>query len=578
MNTTPFHRALWLTGWIAGLFCLLVCALLVYEHFAAAVNDPWKAPQLLALKDKLAAEPRNEAVQKEIRRLDQKFRQKTRLRLALDQSGAWLLLGGTLALVLAAGKAAALQRTPPLPQPKTDAGEQSLILASRARRSLGGVALAVAGALLLIRLGNPSVLPANQAAGQKLPGQAGAAQTPAEEAPALSEFQNNWPRFRGWDGSGASAQTNSGTNVAWRSPIPAPGHSSPVVWGDRVFISGGTAAKREVFCYNVSSGALLWQRAVEQVPGSPSKVPEVPEDTTYAASTMATDGRRVYAIFANGDLGALNFDGSVAWTKYLGPLKNPYGYAASLAVWGTNLFVQLDAGDTPEEGSKLISLQGANGRVLWERSRPVSASWATPIVVEAAGRTQIITLSKPFVIAYAPADGTELWRADLLANEVVPSPVFAGGLVVLINPADKLLALRPDGAGDVTKTCVAWTNEENVPDIPSPAGGGDLVFTVTSMGMVKCFEARDGKKNWETNFDTEVKASPGIAGDRLVVLSVNGLLVLLRAGRELEEIGRSQLADKFIASPAFAGGRIFLRGATNLYCLGPEGVQPAKQP
>jgi outer membrane protein assembly factor BamB len=345
-----------------------------------------------------------------------------------------------------------------------------------------------------------------------------------------------------------------------------------------VFISGGTAAKREVFCYNVSSGALLWQRAVEQVPGSPSKVPEVPEDTTYAASTMATDGRRVYAIFANGDLGALNFDGSVAWTKYLGPLKNPYGYAASLALWGTNLLVQLDAGDTPEEGSKLISLQGANGRVLWERSRPVSASWATPIVVEAAGRTQIITLSKPFVIAYAPADGTELWRADLLANEVVPSPVFAGGLVVLINPADKLLALRPDGAGDVTKTCVAWTNEENVPDIPSPAGRGDLVFTVTSMGMVKCFQAGDGKKNWETNFDTEVKASPGIAGDRLVVLSVNGLLVMLRAGRELEEIGRSQLEDTFIASPAFAGGRIFLRGATNLYCLGPEGVPPAKQP
>jgi hypothetical protein len=345
-----------------------------------------------------------------------------------------------------------------------------------------------------------------------------------------------------------------------------------------VFISGGTAAKREVFCYNVSTGALLWQRAVENVPGSPAKVPEVPEDTTYAASTLATDGRRVYAIFANGDLGAVNFDGSVAWTKYLGPLKNSYGYAASLALWGTNLLVQLDAGDTPEEGSKLISLQGANGRLVWERSRPVSASWATPIVVEAAGKTQIITLSKPWVIAYAPADGAELWRADLLANEVVPSPVLAGGLVVLFNPGDKLLALRPGGTGDVTKTGVVWTNEENVPDIPSPAGCGDLVFTVTSMGMVKCFEAADGKKNWETNLDAEVKASPGIAGDRLVVLSVDGLLVMLRAGRGLEEIGRSRLADKFIASPAFAGGRIFLRGTTNLYCLGPENAQPAKQP
>ena len=167
-----------------------------------------------------------------------------------------------------------------------------------------------------------------------------------------------------------------------------------------MFISGGTQAKREVFCYNASSGALLWRRAIENVPGSPAKVPEVPEDTTYAASTMATDGRRVYAMFANGDLGALNFDGSVAWTKYLGPLKNAYGYAASLAVWGNNLLVQLDQGETPQEGSKLISLQGASGRVLWERSRPVPASWATPIVIEAAGKTQIITLAKPWVIAY----------------------------------------------------------------------------------------------------------------------------------------------------------------------------------
>jgi outer membrane protein assembly factor BamB len=375
-----------------------------------------------------------------------------------------------------------------------------------------------------------------------------------------------------------AGQTNCGTNLAWRSPIPAPGHSSPVVWGDRVFISGGTAAKREVFCYSVSSGALLWRQAVENVPGSPPKAPEVPEDTTYAASTMATDGRRVFAIFANGDLGAFNFDGAVVWSKYLGPLKNPYGYAASLAVWGTNLLIQLDQGETPAEGSKLISLQAASGRVLWERSRPVSASWATPIVIEAAGKTQIITLSKPFVIAYTLAGGEELWRAELLDNEVVPSPVFTGGLVFLLNPASKLIALRPDGAGDVTKTGVAWANEENVPDIVSPAGRGELVFTATSMGLVKCFQAADGKKNWETNLDTEVMASPGIVGDRLVILGENGSLMMLRAARECQEIGRSQLPDKFLASPAFAGGRMFLRGTTNLYCLGPEAAPPAKQP
>jgi outer membrane protein assembly factor BamB len=578
MNTPPLHRALWLTAGIAGLFCLLVCAILVQEHFAAATNDPWKSPQLLALKAKLEADPKDEALQREIRQLDQKFRQQFRHRLALDKTGGWLLLGGMVVLVLAAGKAVTLTQRLPLPQPKTDAAEQSIRMAARARWSVAGLTLVVTGSLLMIGLGHTSILPVNDAGWQKLTGKGGAEEITPEVAPALAEFQANWPRFRGWDGSGVSTQTNYGTNLAWRSSIPAPGHGSPVVWGDRVFISGGTAAKREIFCYNVSSGALLWRRAVENVPGSPTQAAEVPEDTTYAAPTLATDGRRIYAIFANGDTAALNFDGSVAWTKYLGPMKNMYGYATSLAVWGNNVLIQLDQGETATAGSRLLSLQGASGRVLWERSRPVPASWATPIVIEAAGKTQIITLANPWVIAYAQADGKELWRAQLLEGETVPSPVFTGGFVIAVNPGSKIFALRPDGAGDVTKTGIAWSSEENVPDIGSPVGQGEMVFTVSGMGRVTALDAKDGKKIWETNLDTEVQASPGIAGDRLFVLTVNGVLVVLHCGREVHELGRSQWRDKFLASPAFASGRIFLRGATNLFCLGPDAGKLAKQP
>ena len=242
MNPFPLHRALILTAWIAGAFCLLVCGVMVYEHFKAATNDPWKFPQLLALREKLAAEPKNEPLQKEIRQLDLEFRQRFRRRLALDTTGAWLLLGGTLALVLAAGQAAALKKTLPLPQPKPDAGEQSIRLASRTRWSLAFVGLAVAASLLIIRLGNTSVLPADPAGWQKLLGRSGAQEAPVGEAPALSEFQTNWPRFRGWDGSGAVAWGSKAMpGMLWRSAIPAPGHSSPIVWGDRVFISGGTA-------------------------------------------------------------------------------------------------------------------------------------------------------------------------------------------------------------------------------------------------------------------------------------------------------------------------------------------------
>jgi outer membrane protein assembly factor BamB len=310
-------------------------------------------------------------------------------------------------------------------------------------------------------------------------------------------------------------------------------------------------------------------------------------------------------MFANGDLGAINFDGSVAWTKYLGPVKNSYGFAASLAVWGNSLIIQLDQGegdsDTPAEGaapvaaqpgaarrgaaenppvagkSRLISLQCATGKVLWQRARPVPASWVTPIVAEAAGKTQIITLGKPWVIGYEQTNGNELWRAELLNNEIVPSPVFANGLVLLLDPGSKLMALRPDGAGEVTKTAVAWAADGNFPDITSPVCSGGLVFTVSSMGMVECLQTADGKQVWETNLDTEVQASPNIAGDRLYVLAKNGDFVMLRAAPERQEIGRIQLPDKFLATPAFAGGRIFIRGATNLFCLGPDD-KPAKKP
>jgi outer membrane protein assembly factor BamB len=208
----------------------------------------------------------------------------------------------------------------------------------------------------------------------------------------------------------------------------------------------------------------------------------------------------------------------------------------------------------------------------------VPASWATPIVIEAAGKTQIITLAEPWVIAYTLAGGRELWRAQLLENEVVPSPVLAGGLVLLLSPNARLLALRPDGAGDVTKTCVAWASEENVPDIASPVSNGELVFTVTSAGMVTCFAAKDGKKIWEKQLDIEVQASPGIMDDRLLILGEHGPLVTLQAAGEFRELGRIEVADKFVASPALANGHVFLRGMTNLYCLGPSAAKLAKQP
>ena len=304
------------------------------------------------------------------------------------------------------------------------------------------------------------------------------------------------------------------------------------------------------------------------MPGSPATLPEIPDTTGYAAATTATDGRRAFVMFANGDLAAFNFDGSLAWAKHLGVPKNMYGHASSLAIWPGKLIVQLDQDEGAPGGSKLLAFDCATGRQLWERSKPTHGSWATPIIVEAAGKTQIITLALPFVMSHALADGNELWRAELMEGEITPSPIFAGGQVILVSPGGKIITLRPDGAGDVTKSHLAWTAEDNVPDVTSPVSNGEMVFTVTSSGLLTCFDVKDGKKLWEKDLELEVQSSPAIAGKGLFVLSTKGDAVLVEAGREFKELSRLKLEDVFHASPAFANGRVYLRGATNLWCLG----------
>jgi outer membrane protein assembly factor BamB len=384
-----------------------------------------------------------------------------------------------------------------------------------------------------------------------------------------------WPRFLGPGGNSFSPCTNppvawdvaTGTNILWRSPVAAPGFGSPVIWSNQVFLSGGTAAARSVCCYHATNGALVWQRPVEGVPGSPTPVPSVPESTGFAAATVATDGRHVYAIFANGDLVAFALDGRRVWAKAFGALKNAYGHGASLVAGQGRLLVQLDHGDREAGLSRLYSLDALTGRVVWERSRPVPSSWATPLAVETPGRAQVVTLAEPFIIAYAAADGTELWRAECLSGEVTSSPIWAGGLVLAISPNEKLLALRADGQGDVTKSHVLWTVEDMMPDIASPASDGELAYTATSTGVIACYEVKTGKEQWKQELGQPVNASPALAGGHLYVFTRKGTAVVAEAGRQFKELARNEMGSAVFASPAWARDRLVVRTATELVCI-----------
>ncbi len=574
-NTRTLFVVLRRTAKISGLFCLAVWLAILVQHFVVKRHDPLNSKRLTVLKEQLRAAPQNAQVKEQIRTLDLELRRRYFRYLGISDTGAWMLLIGGSGFLVAAKRFAVLTAVPFLPPRRADD-----VSATTDANALGRNAVGITGALALTMLitlafSVHSNLPTRVTEAEKSLG-GGSAPTEADCA-AREEFVRNWPQFRGPVGTGSSSDTNppvifNASTLVWKSQSPAPGFNSPIVWGNQLFFSGGNAEKREVFCYNCDNGALLWRQEVK-VP-SQAHV-EISESTGYAAPTMATDGRRVYAIFGNNDFAAITLEGQLLWAKNLGPSKNSYGHAASLAVWRDRVIVQLDQGDEEARLSKLYAFDGRTGQAVWQRARPVAASWSSPIVVEVAATSQVITLSVPWAIGYAATDGAELWRCDGLSGEVTPSPAFASGLVLAPNPSDKILAIRPNGAGDVSRTHVAWTNEDNVPDITSPAVTEDLMFMLNTSGLLTCVDLKTGKRVWDHDFLTEFHASPSIAAGRVYLFAKDGKAWVVEAGREFHELSRGELNEPVISSPAFAQNRIFIRGETNLFCFGNAASQVA---
>ena len=218
------------------------------------------------------------------------------------------------------------------------------------------------------------------------------------------------------------------------------------------------------------------------MPGTPAGDLKLNELTGFASPTPATDGRHVYVSFATGDLAAFNMAGNLIWKRSLGIPKNHYGHASSLRVWQDKLIVQFDQGTDKEELSRLLALDTLTGKTVWEAKRPnIPVSWSTPIIIEVNGQEQIITCGDPWVIAYNPTDGQELWRAKCLKGEVGPSPVFADGIVYPAVQYEAASAVRANGKGDVTATHILWSlKDPDVPDMCSPLVAGSNFYFLTS--------------------------------------------------------------------------------------------------
>jgi outer membrane protein assembly factor BamB len=350
----------------------------------------------------------------------------------------------------------------------------------------------------------------------------------------------------------------TGEGIAWKVAPPLPGFSSAVVWQDRIFITGADDATRELYCFNTADGSLRWRHAATDIPGSPAKPPKVAEDTGLAPSTAATDGRRVFAIFGTGDLVACDLDGKRLWAKHLGSPKNPYGHASSLITHRDLLIVQYDQ----EKDGLILALRTTTGEKVWETRRAVQAGWSSPIVFEAGGRALIAAVANPMLAVYDPADGSEVWHLGDLEAEIGVSPAVADGRIFAGNEYARIIAADA-GTGEQI-----WETDEDMPDVASPLPANGLVFLAASSGILTCRDAATGTKVWMQEFDEGFYSSPMAAAGNVYLVDRTGLARVFKAARTWELVSENPLGEDCTSTPAFAGGRIYLRGQKHLFAIG----------
>ncbi len=399
--------------------------------------------------------------------------------------------------------------------------------------------------------------------------------------------EENWPRFRGPTGQGDSTATglplhwSDTENIAWKTEIPGDGWSSPIVYGDHIFMTSTTERGKfcHVICVDRKSGRLLWDKQVfEQNPG-----PRRP-DNSFATPTPVTDGTLVYTVFSGGGIAALDYAGNVRWENHEIVFRSEHGLGASPVLSDSLLIMPYD-GTHPEGGYKMpwdgavvLALDKTTGEVRWRGKRGLSrVAHVTPTFLTVGGVRELISGAGDVIQGFNPENGELIWTIRSLGQGVAPSVVLGDSLIYSCSGFDAptIRAVRPGGHGDVTETNIVWEQTEGVPMLASPMYIAPYLYTFTELGVAHCYDAKTGKVVWRERIGGKFSASPVYAEGRIYLLAeADGETTIIEPGAEYKEITRNKLNEKCKASMAVVGKNLFIRGERNLYCIGPS---PAEQ-
>ncbi len=394
----------------------------------------------------------------------------------------------------------------------------------------------------------------------------------------LSAHAADWTEFRGPTGQGQvregklPLEWSPTRNVVWKQAIPGLGWSSPVVVAGRIYLTSAVAAagKSEgpslrVLCLEAKSGRIVWNVEVF-APGA--SAPRGHTKNSQASPTPIFADGKLYVHFGHMGSACLDTDGKVLWQQTDVKYNPVHGNGGSPVLVEDKLVFSCDGADKPF----VIALDRNTGKVSWKTTRTVTAaktfSFCTPLVIEVKGKKQIVLPGSNAVYAYDPADGKEIWRVRYKGYSVVPRPVFGHGLLFVCagyDPPASLLAIRPDGNGDVTDSHVAWTTNKRVPLTPSPLLDGDELYTLSDDGYASCLDAKTGTVHWSERLNDRFSSSPILADGRIYCQSEKGQTFVLQAGKTFKLLGRNEMGERTLASFAVADGALFLRTEGNLY-------------
>jgi outer membrane protein assembly factor BamB len=394
---------------------------------------------------------------------------------------------------------------------------------------------------------------------------------------ALPARGEDWPEFRGPTAQGTypgrlPTEWSSSRNVAWKQPIPGKGWSSPVVVAGRVYLTtavptaGGKDLALQALCLDAGTGQTVWQQEVFHEDGK--MAPPVHGKNSHASPTPLVHDGRLYVHFGHMGTACLEADtGRVVWRNDQIKYKPVHGNGGSPLVVDNLLVFSCDGSDQ----RFVVALDRGDGKVVWKTERDVPAgkgfSFGTPLLITVNGRRQIISTGSNVVSALDPADGKEIWRVRYNGYSVIPRPAFGHGLVFLSSGFDApvLLAIRPDGSGDVTDTHVAWSSRKNAPLTPSPLLVDDDLYVLSDRGVLSCLDARTGRVYWQERLAGNFSASPLAADGKVYAQSEEGVGYVVRAGHQFEQLARNDIGERSLASCAAADGALFLRTDKHLY-------------